>query len=610
MAATQGRKTQEGSNAFEQASNKEICGYKTDMLIFGTFDQILRSNLLWLRKRTLQNVYLPHLLGHDVRPGNPQSTSEDIQQRRNGVGPVHSSTLASRVSSPPAQPEQLDDCVILVDEVNVRHTSNGSTSTSIQKDPKSFSQNLFDTNAVKSLHGALPPSSLRVSSPNQIPSTEKSSRTETLLEHRDNYENEQGTVQHTEIKKQPTSPKNNLGASNIDHVETSNEVLDISQPSILRTDHPQPCQTLSHFSTENVKALTSLVCSQDRQSTEEQAGGDLSGLIRPDETESLPLGRKAFQKSSLASFVRQSIVYILSQPSALIDSFRNTRTSGVPDQSNFSVGFHEMVQAFHRLYVVEGREKVIIPSLLVACTSLYASFRPQRKRMDRQAPNQSSEDEKYRHLAPTYSGALQEREAAHIAQIILAALVAYIPPCNIKVWLLARECHNKSLMVPDQEKDPATIRSVLQVLHVFDNETALLLLARLVKALSTRIAVIEMSNKVNVESDDPKQTSQIQRNVVRLFVDVLLQSEPRPNEGLVIGNKGSRVFWVHGPPPTGKSAGFTPTYIEMIIEWLKYLIIKQWDGNMEVDRFEAVGGSLEVLWCFSKYSVASPVSGS
>ncbi|KAL8940570.1 MAG: hypothetical protein Q9211_002218 [Gyalolechia sp. 1 TL-2023] len=464
------------------------------------------------------------------------------------------------------------------------------------KDPKSFAQNLFDTIAIdKFLNAptsvdeiAIPSNRWRKVAAKEVDPKQEDEESIDKTEykpvrrqgHRFEHKN---SCYHSSFERTIDPP---VGRVKVDH-SSFNTFRHNS--SGLRS--PNPWQTLSHFSLRNVKALIlaaqkSHKESQKRQHSEQHFHQSASRAIPTD--------------ASILSFARQSIAYVLSTPQALLASFREDTASGDPSSSAESIGFSCMVQAFHWLDKLDTRPRLILSSLSTATKRLRTHI-DRLNEQDRTARKLSARESSRTHSRvgntdPEGDGfpAMNEEEATHVTMFIFAALVAIVPSCSPETWHLVYQCHQAGSMVPSTVKDPAIISSVQVVLDAFEDEMALDLLSKLCEALAGRLNVSGTEGL----SGRRKELYNDAGNVVERLIDHIFDSQQRP---VPYDHPDPQTGSVKLSPPSKKGAsGDTQRYFGMIAEWLRYFIVKKWDGQAEIDRFSAVGGALEILRYFDR----------
>ncbi|KAL8816294.1 MAG: hypothetical protein Q9223_004667 [Gallowayella weberi] len=474
------------------------------------------------------------------------------------------------------------------------------------KDPKSFVQALYDTKALKEFHAATGNnadlSNLQTASHQESSTSQGGSNPGTGSEQMVEYGGKK-TDKVIKQGKQKTSLSHNFvptyklisGQTDGDH--SSRHSTDINE---------QRAQTLSHFSVDNVKTLMWWAqclkerCSNGRRHRDVHGWG----MVGSTSAEDLPVA--SYECKSIVAFARQSILYILSSPRALLSSFKYSINHGDKGGKSHgvSVPFDRMVQSFNWLRKLEGYSPIILPSLSSASEALYASM-PSRKGWKPRHRTRSATTLRAlidQDLSASFHHTKNEREAAHLAQIILAALVATIPRCSAQVWGLVNDCHRKGIMAHDQMTDPATTQSFQLVLDSFEDSTALHLLEKLCKALSTRMSVAGFMNRVNSEEETPPPVPGKEKSVLGWVLDGLLDTEPSSFGSLNTPEnpnvEGVHLTYGHCPPEKQKVG--SPTYLSLVTEWLKVLVVKQWDGKPEIDIFSTAGSALEVLRYFHR----------
>ncbi|EDN10065.1 conserved hypothetical protein [Histoplasma mississippiense (nom. inval.)] len=167
--------------------------------------------------------------------------------------------------------------------------------------------------------------------------------------------------------------------------------------------------------------------------------------------------------------------------------------------------------------------------------------------------------------------------------IVLLALATSIPLTDPRTWEVVRHVRSSGTVLPDAEMrkhSGSTRRSLVAISEKFEHDLALRLLNRLVRAVSARLAFHEISKTRTTNIHD------IERQEKHDFTSLILQSLrdlSKPNE------KSS-----HIPPPFLHEE--RPTNLHMVtVEWLRTLLLKEWDGKPEMAKSGAAGGALQLL---------------
>lgn len=471
-----------------------------------------------------------------------------------------------------------------------------------QKDPKSITQNLFDTAAAERFYTTLIPVRELFPRPEPKDRTTREDRSPTkegpvILHGRE----EEQSGQYKDINQRPIR---SLSQAQRPHAPTTGqhngtyEVPEVDEDREAVPEAAKVPQTLTHFSIQNLKALVKLVQGCER----------ILSRVQPSEHPPYPEASNITRMHvTLLAFADQSMFYVFNTPQALSASFRKDASEDSSSTSPVSIDFGRMVQAFHWLQKFDVRSQLIIASLPVAIKSLHITSSAQRRREGQESSKNLGGDKSQSQIRKTSEGlgkdafrVHDEREAAHVALQVFAVLVATVPPCNLQEWHIVYTCHQGGRMVPPEAvTDPATIRSVQQVLDAFEDEMALNLLSRLCEALATRLWISDLESVVGKEQRKKGlEVSDARRSVVDCVLDTLFESKQSP---VPYRTRDGLPGWRYDAAQPDEESLEAPRYIGIIAEWLRYLVSKQWDGSAEVDRFSAVGGALEILWCFGRY---------
>ncbi|KAL9039612.1 MAG: hypothetical protein Q9180_002425, partial [Flavoplaca navasiana] len=369
-------------------------------------------------------------------------------------------------------------------------------------------------------------------------------------------------------------------------------------------NHLRP-QTLSRFSKKTVKALVWSAHVSPNAPLKEQHVKNFFGWTLVDSTVTEAALDAGSGSTSILPFARQSIVSVLSDLKALSSSFfHEVHCRG--DLLKIADSFNDMVQSFSWLQKLEGYPPIILPSLLQAADTFYASLLAMEDserllgEIRRSAMQPSIDDQ-----PPEGGHKLKIKiEAPHIVDIILAALVATIPPCTEQVWLLVRDCHRKGVKVQNQVKDPTVIRSLQSVLDAFENDTALEILAKLVNVLSNGASVIRWTDKATSEDDVPDSTTGVKRrHLVDWLLHRLCTTGVRP---IAYSKNTSELRWTYDLPSAETDELSSLSYTSMIVEWLMVFLMKRWDGKTYIELSSLTGNALEILQRFYERFSSSP----
>lgn len=369
--------------------------------------------------------------------------------------------------------------------------------------------------------------------------------------------------------------------------------IEIQSPSDRKPKRkPQPCrketvptvQTVTHLSKEIVDGLWQVMIQSEEEAQrwkEELEYMELTGNYDGSEWFSAtPRQQQAF------SFVAQSVFYSLSSPRQILRCFRQgtNSTSNGKDKSS-RLDFREIQSSLRKLTTICPWD-MVLHSLWGAVEKLFVPPKelPMSGRHSRRSSATSSIAAPVSApiLVRRSSDSIQEEHvtdanAAHIVTVALIALAGSLPEVDASTWRGILRMRAIGTVAPDAEmrKLPSSSAElVTEVTDKFEHGLALRLANRLVRALTARLAFHEIS-KARDYTFAPKS------NVLDLIVDNLseqyLTACPTNQE--------------YGETPTSQHPG-APA---IITEWLRTLLLREWDGNPHVPRSSAVGGAVQIL---------------
>ncbi|PGH29050.1 hypothetical protein GX50_08208 [[Emmonsia] crescens] len=354
---------------------------------------------------------------------------------------------------------------------------------------------------------------------------------------------------------------------------------------------PQQIQTLSHLSKQIVTGLETLMFENDEDRdkwNEEMLELESRGYSEPwDWQYATPRQREVFP------FVAQSIFYVLSSPLQLLQSFR--KDPSPPAESNGCentgrLDIEQLEDSFRTLYRLCPWETTL-HSLWISLEKLFVPPRefslpgphilPVRWSTSpgpiskRGLPSPCNTDSPGDYIS--------DADAAYISAVTLLALASSIPPTDAKTWEAVRHVRSSGTVLPDAEMrkhSRSTRRSLVAISERFEHDLALRLVNRLVRVVSARLAFNEISKTRTTNIHD------IERQEKHDFTTLILRTLrdcSKTNE------KPSQTFpsSLHDERPTNPHM--------VAVEWLRSLLLKEWDGKPEMAKSGAAGGALQLL---------------
>ncbi|OJD24122.1 hypothetical protein ACJ73_04517 [Blastomyces percursus] len=355
---------------------------------------------------------------------------------------------------------------------------------------------------------------------------------------------------------------------------------------------PQQIQTLSHLSEQIVTGLEKLMFENDEDRckwVEEMSELESRGYSEPwDWQYATPRQREVFP------FVVQSVFYVLSSPRQLVQSFRkdSPTSAGIDRRESVATLDIEQVEYSFRVLHRICPWETILHSLWASLAKLFVpprEFSLPRPHMlpVRWAAPSSRAISKPGFFPPyntdTLENYIPDADAAYISVITLLALSSFIPQTDPKTWEIIRHIRSSGTVLPDAEmrKHPrSTRRSLVAISEMFEHDLALRLVNRLVRVISARMAFHEISKTRTINIRDIER--QEKHDFTRLIIQTL-RDFSKTNE------KSSQTSpsYLYDERPTNPHM--------VAVEWLRSLLLKEWDGKPEMAKSGAVGGALQLL---------------
>ena len=365
--------------------------------------------------------------------------------------------------------------------------------------------------------------------------------------------------------------------------------------STLTTEPFRP-QTLSHFSPENITDLCDMVQTCNGLNHIDQRFSESMGRTVTPIPIQLYTKHDVLNSRMSMAFADQSIAYVLSNTPALLRSFRS------PDGT--TLGLPTIVESFRNLRLLDYEPHKIMPCLAITTGTLYPdavlkSRSPVLKarrsakgvEMNRQ-PHHGAESP----CVPPRN-TLDNDETGHIIKIAFAALVAALPLLKPSLWEVVRILRASGFVAPDWYMDGVVLNVTIlcEVMDALEDEKSIALMTKLVKVIAARNCADKMSgSSCQSRTDTKKSQSRPSDTIGRVYMEVVR---------LLMSNK------------TDIEAGDFKEHVELeksavsvtsaIVEWLRTVILKHWDGKPKVYRWGPVGGAIEQMsfLCKCKTSV-------
>ncbi|KAJ6070088.1 hypothetical protein N7499_011975 [Penicillium canescens] len=338
-------------------------------------------------------------------------------------------------------------------------------------------------------------------------------------------------------------------------------------------DQAPLAQTVTHFTPEIIDGLSQVMIGSEEDAEcwkEELDRMQSAGSFEPPDWRFATLKqREAFP------FVAQSTFFVLSSPRQILCSFGKEQTDVLVANRLDMACLHTSLQrlfslcpwdiALHSLW--SSLDRLFVPP------DGFTSGRPSRRSSRSSTMTGPAPPVVPRRLSESAEEHLSDSDAAYIATIVLFALVSSVPKIDLGAWRAVVQMRSSGFVASLSDMRKLPVESAQQAVEVtdrFEHELGLRLINRLVRALTARIAYHEISKARQVYSlDFPKQRKV---SVLDRVVDYLSE---------------------HYSSRDVETGSINPS--SLIVEWLRTLFLREWDGNPDMARSSPAGGAVQIL---------------
>ena len=498
----------------------------------------------------------------------------------------------------------------------------------VKRDLKSFTQALFNTAAMKMLQlSSYPAEYLRYLRPDTV---EGHQQDHPAHENNDDGDGRMEITTHDKSLARFRCPGQEHCSPDVDHKQGAEAAIQLDDSSRLETaalkahfyqkipsnafpqdERPEhlpyhrsevglnrSARSLSRFSSLNISALEwKMDCYKDLlkgHRYRQYMGRTDSSLLHAPDMQS----PQAKQYHDLTIFINQSITYILSNTKALFESFIDVDPTHDKPQCITTYGLSRMVALFRRLRKIDPTSHSILPSLWVSVGEVYVPGLARSSSSNRAV---LLEKESIPEGLP--SGGVNRSQAhsrmletCHIAKIVLAALLATIPPCQATQYHAIRLCKSSGLTMPlavhsSSPRDNDVTNEVLDIVLAFEDEMALNVIKRLLKALASHHYAFKPYENYEKQPDG----SEIYDGRRGVFASIVFYVTNEKST-ILVSPSSARPTLEKGQlkrdSELDEGLGLT---LMFLVEWLRTVILSEWDGRPTVLKFSAMSGALEFL---------------
>ncbi|WEW58110.1 hypothetical protein PRK78_003577 [Emydomyces testavorans] len=355
---------------------------------------------------------------------------------------------------------------------------------------------------------------------------------------------------------------------------------------------PEPqVESLSVLSKDIVDSLEKMMF--ETEEDEDVWKNEMMRLESQGYTEPLNCEFATPRQRQLFPFVAQSLFFILSNPEQLLRSFRST--SGNPkcegDITTISyIDVQNLDGVFRKLYRICPWETTLnslwicLEKLFVPPKEFSTSTKNQRRFIWRSRSNSFAlRGSEYCKDEPSSQNHISDSDAAYIAVVALFALASSIPCLDSQTWQAIRRMRSAGTVLPDFEvrkSSEMTARLLTETADKFEHDLALRLVSRLARVVAARLAFHEISKlKTSYIHDVGRPNKPSPLDLIIRCIQPCIAATSSSSQPLFDIQETDR-----------------RTTMPMIaVEWLKSLLLKEWDGKPELLKSGAAGGALQLL---------------
>lgn len=338
-------------------------------------------------------------------------------------------------------------------------------------------------------------------------------------------------------------------------------------------------QSLSHFTADNIQALEDTMVQNHADLYEAHRRLRMRGRTDTPLRFSICSREEAESYRNFLAYSAQSMTYVLCDTGALMRSFVHCEIDDSSSKIVRSYALPLMVRCFLQLKVLSFHPSSLFSNLWISAGYVY----PDR------TFHKAISAAKFRDLSPRCDVA-----ACHIAKIIFAALVASVPECHGRTWSALSKLRAAGQVAPatdDTIVNQKLVRTVLSTGAVFENEMALSVVTKLVRGIAARLFVIKCDEAI--KGYNSHYISYLIQYMISESFTMLVADE----EAVLPSIEAGKIIMKDN---FGASESLE-RHFKVIIEWLRSVIMKEWDGKPEVRKNGAVSCAMELLLYIQKY---------
>lgn len=290
-------------------------------------------------------------------------------------------------------------------------------------------------------------------------------------------------------------------------------------------------------------------------------------------------------------FVNRSLYYTLSNPETLLKSFRDQNSPDFMYSPLAHLDSYRLSHAFRDWTQRNGA--LVFDSLHEA---LEALFRPPPELDTQKSPRlkpslKDAASSRTTTSRPVPGRYLSNIEVAHIVMVCIHALTSSVSMGWPHTWVHVRKLRGWGVVIPGATPNSVPtdkfVHPWLEIVDELEYEPAVRLATRLLQAIGTRRCYEHMLATTYAQNDQSAPASSY-IEVERLLPTLLGHLTQVEKAALHRKRRMSSTT-----QNTDDDPGWTVT--ATLMEWLRTIIVHQWDGNVEINKWSSVGTAVTLM---------------
>ena len=283
----------------------------------------------------------------------------------------------------------------------------------------------------------------------------------------------------------------------------------------------------------------------------------------------------------------RTIVDLLCSSRSLLLCFANPTIPANTGSRMLSFGWEKMIKCFLPLFFLPVESGIVLPSLWQTAKCLYP---PPCGRKPQQQPFNAL----FSFVDPDYMDLSDTAEVVHIAKVVFSALVSFTNPyTSMTAWTATQILRQRGRNAPPSGMlGSSALKGItIQLNDSLNDEAAYSLIKRACIGIACRSRSLLPAESTQDGRESPKTSAELN------FVDTIVRSLDQQYKlvlkppSLSVKEQYSFFEGFVNPEPSSTRS----TSLECLVEWLRNVLISEWDGKDFVSNQSATDGALQLM---------------